>query len=440
MRLCELDRRRVGILGFGREGRSALRAIRWLGLGPNLTVLDERPPAEPPEGAPLEVAPLAELALERFEVLIKAPGISPYRPEVRAAVAAGVRLTSCSALWFAEPRQAPVVAVSGTKGKSTTAALIHFLLRQAGVDAVLAGNVGLPLLDLLERPPCEAYVVELSSYQTHDFDGRPEVAVLTNLFPEHLDWHRDLETYYRDKLRLFAHQPRALVNGSDPESVNRTAALPRRTLFNHPGGWRVGQRAIHTADGERLPLSGWRLPGAHNRANLAAALAAVEALGAPVDPGIGQLAAFEPLPHRLEVVGEAGGIVVVDDSISTTPRATLAALRAFPQRPCVVIVGGFDRGLSWDEFAEYLIERPLPLVVATGANRSRIAAAMAAACPQQALIQAETLAEAVPPALAATPPGGVLLLSPGAPSFGEFENFEQRGRRFRELALGSLKE
>lgn len=438
MRLSELDGRRVGILGFGREGRSALRAIRTRAPAADLTVLDERAPLERPAGVSLQVGRLAELDLGRYEFLIKAPGISPYRPEIRAAVAAGVELTSCSALWFAESRAAPVIAVSGTKGKSTTAALIDFLLRAAGVEAALAGNIGVPLLDLLQGPAAEAYVVELSSYQTQDFNGRPDVAVLTALFPEHLDWHGDLETYYRDKLRLFAREPPvALVNGGDPESLRRTERLRSRALFNHPEGWQVGQRSIRAAGRERAPLPRWRLPGAHNRANLAAALAAVDALGVAVEPGIERLQDFEPLPHRIQIIGRRLGVTLVDDSISTSPRASMAALDSFAGRSTVIIVGGFDRGVSWAGFAEYVGAHPVELVVATGAGAARIAAALKAACPLQALIEAPAFADAVTEGLAATPTGGVLLLSPGAPSFGEFANFEARGRRFRELVLGN---
>ncbi len=373
--------------------------------------------------------------LDQFDVLIKSPGISPYRTGLQRARSAGVLLTSGSQLWFAQPRNARVIAVTGSKGKSTTASLIHFLLRAADQNTVLAGNIGVPLLQLLDplgEP--DFFVVELSSYQTYDFDGRPDVAVLTNLFPEHLDWHGDVARYYADKLKLFAKQPAvALINGADQTSFGLTTNLSR-TLFNDLAGWHLSADELMRGDELIVPLPAWRLPGQHNLSNLVCALAAVDAAGIDVKPGLARLGEFEGLPHRLQLLGRVDGIDVVDDSIATAPNAVVAALQAFPGRATTVIVGGQDRGVDWQLFADHLKRNPAHLIIARGENGPAIAALIRQQLPDQAVCELAGMHDAVRIGLEMTPPEGVLLLSPGAPSYGEYQDFQDRGKAFASAA------
>ncbi len=437
MRLEALANKRVGILGYGREGVAALALLRHRFPQQSFVVFNETAVDVAATSASVEfrIGDFDGVELSDFDILIKSPGISPYRTAVETARNAGVKITSGSAFWFAEPRDVPVIAVTGSKGKSTTSSLIRFFLDAAGHTAVLAGNIGVPLLELFDplgQP--DFYVVELSSYQTADFDGRPDVAVLTNLFPEHLDWHGQVERYYADKLKLFAHQPPVcLVNAADQTSLSHTRQLQPR-LYNAVDGWHISAGHICCGDRTIAETPNWSLVGSHNISNLVCALAAVDALGVDVRPGIERLAEFRGLPHRLEVLGKVESITVVDDSISTAPEATVAAIRTFAERPMTVIVGGHDRGLAWQGFVDTLKDVSVGLVIARGQNGPSIAALLREQLPEQAVCELATMTEAVKIGLAMTEPGGVLLLSPGAPSYGEYVNFEARGDAFAAAA------
>lgn len=452
MRLAEFAGRRVALWGFGREGRSTYRALRRVLPGLPLTVLDDA--HLPPEASDVRIVSgrdavatvlsdtvLSDTVLGDFDVIVKSPGISLYRPEVLEAKRRGVHVTSATRIWFAEHPDARVVCVTGTKGKSTTASLVAHLLRAAGVVAELRGNVGRPLLDPPDVEP-KVWVIEISSYQAADLVADPSVAVLLNLFPEHLDWHGDVETYYRDKLRLFAHQRRgvAVVNRADPVSLGFSETFQRPVYFNDPRGFHVAGGAVRDGEREVLPVARIALPGAHNHGNVCAALAAVRCLLPEIDPAslVPAVESFRSLPHRLMPLGERDGVLYVDDSISTTPQSTMAALATFADRPVTVLVGGYERHLDYDELARELVTRPVHAVVTLPPSGARIAGAvrreLGASAGPPALIEAADLEEAVAAARRVTPAGGVVLLSPAAPSYGAFRNFEERGEAFAREA------
>lgn len=447
MRFADLEGRRVAVWGVGREGRAAL------------TALAERLPSQPvalfchPREA-VEVAAIAgqcdsalprqlttateppdAAALSAFDVVIKSPGISAYQPELLAARDNGVRFTSGTALWFGENPDASVIGVTGSKGKSSTSALIAHLARSLGVRTALAGNIGLPLLGLSGQR-ADLWVVELSSFQTGE-SGDLDVGVVTSLFPDHLDWHGSVERYYTDKLRIAEHARTLLVNGSQPELVQRTDGHSQRELFGVHGGWHVrearGQPTICRGDDAIIEASILALPGEHNLLNACAALAALERVGLDAVAAATSLDSFQPLPHRLQVLGERDGLTWVDDSIATTPNATLAAIDSLPARPLAVIVGGHDRGVDWDGFASAVAGREKLHFLVQGGNGARIAAALAAAGVVN-VTRCSNLEQAVARARAELPRGASVALSPGAPSFDQFGNYRERGRRFAELA------
>jgi UDP-N-acetylmuramoylalanine--D-glutamate ligase len=440
MRIADLAGRRVAIWGYGREGRAVLAALRRRLPDLKPTLLCSAAEAETAQalyGDSVEcitAEPYAGL-LWTFDVVVKSPGISAYAPALVDAVAAGVAVTSGTSLWFAEYPDARVVAVTGTKGKSTTSALVAHLLRALGERVALAGNIGLPLLELLDTDALvDRWVVELSSFQTREA-GPVDVGVINNVYEEHLDWHGTRERYAADKLAL-AGCARALVaNGVQSEIVARTASHPARRLFGTPDGWHVAQGHVCWREERLLPLAALPLPGEHNALNLCAALTALDAAGADARAALAHVGSFRPLPHRLQRLGQAGGIDWINDSISTTPQATIEALRSLPGRAVSVLVGGYDRGLDWHEFARHVRAHPPHAVIALGANGARIAALLGEedGAPFR-LERAASLGDAVAAARAATPPGGVVLLSPGAPSFDQFRDYADRGRAFAQLA------
>jgi len=436
MRFSDLRGRRVAVWGFGREGHAVIKALRSQLPTQALTLFCRAAEADAARAfdPALEVVagePDAAM-LARFEVVVKSPGISAYKPALLAAQAQGTQFTSGTALWFGENAQARVIAVTGTKGKSTTSALIAHLARSAGVRTALAGNIGLPLLELLGQR-ADLWVIELSSFQTGEA-GPLELGVVTSLYEEHLDWHGSRERYVADKLKLADVSRTLLVNGLQPGLLERTQDHPQRLLFGTPEGWHVRDGFIRRGVQVVFPIGQLAAPGLHNALNACAALAALEAVGMDALAAAPALAMFRPLPHRLQPLGERDGWHWVNDSISTTPLATLAALESLHGRTVTVLVGGHDRGLDWTPFVEAMRAAPAHAIVCMGANGARIADALrvaGVACPLRLV---DNLAAAIAAAKARTPAAGVILLSPGAPSFDQFKDYAERGRRFAELA------
>ena len=433
MRIAELAGRRVAVWGHGREGRAAIAVLRHdLPELPLTLFCRQDEAADLGGGIELRTTPPDADALGAFDVVIKSPGISAYRAELTEARSRGTRFTSGTALWFGENPNARVVAVTGTKGKSTTSALIAHLARALGVRTALAGNIGLPLLELSGRN-ADLWVIELSSFQTGE--AAPlELSVVTSLYEEHLDWHGSAERYVSDKLKLADVSRTLLVNAAQPTLLERTAAHPQRVLFGNTQGWHVADGHIRRGNEDVVALAALPIPGVHNALNACAALAALEQLGFDACAAAPALSRFTPLPHRQQRLGVRDGVTWVDDSISTTPEATLAALDSLGAGPVTVIVGGHDRGLDWSHFATEMHAHAPHAVVAQGANGPRIAAALRTAgiaCP---LHECAGVDEAVALARALTPVGGTVLLSPGAPSFDQFKDYAARGRRFADLA------
>ncbi len=422
---------RVALWGYGREGRATRRFLddRLPGLVP--TLVTDAPVAETGLPALAGGAGREAIATGAFDVVIKSPGISLYRSEVEAARRAGTILTSSTNLWFEASRSRFVLAVTGTKGKSTTASLIAHLWRGAVPAVALAGNVGVPLISL---PPDGApLVLELSSYQIADLVHAPSLMLLTNLFPEHLDWHRTHEAYYRDKLRLVDLASKAVLNAGDPRTMERLAARPDVCWYGTPEGWHATLEGA--CRGERLvvPTTSFPLRGAHNLANLAAACAALEAGGVDVLSLADRASTFAGLRHRLELLGEREGRLWVNDSISTTPESAAAAVRAFADRPLTLLLGGQERGQDAAPLVAALAGLNVR-ILAMPDNGMRMAQALRAAHPHLPIETFPDLEAAIARARDRTPQGGVVMLSPAAPSYGHFRDFEERGDAFRALA------
>ena len=448
MRIEQLNGQRVAIWGCGREGQAALRALPSRLPSLPLTVLGSAAEREVwmathATDAQFDLAPVTLERLRGFDVVIKSPGISPYRSPIPEALAAGVQFISGSQLWFAEHAAANTICITGTKGKSTTAALIAHLLRAQGVRTALAGNIGLPLLELLDpASPPDWWVIELSSFQTRDAEAHPRIAVITNLIEEHLDWHGSVARYHADKLALLADVPQgiAVLNADDP-ALRAWADRPPLTecgkWFNDRRGWHCADGAICFGDRAVMAIAELPLPGWHNASNVCAALTAVAAAGFDALAVVRHLSSFRALPHRLQALGARADIDYVDDSIATTPQAAIAALDHYAERQVVMLIGGQDRGLDWQPFADRLAARPPRAVVCTGATRQRVSALLQQTLRAPTLsgvFAVESFEAAFLLAQSQTPTGGVLLLSPGAPSFGQFRDYVERGRRFAELA------
>jgi UDP-N-acetylmuramoylalanine--D-glutamate ligase len=444
-KICWSDLRgaRVGVWGLGIEGTASVARLLMMGVEPVL--VDDRPPGHDVEGLPVFATTDSGLAvLEHCDVVVKAPGISRYRPDVTALEARGIPVAGGLGLWLAEADAERVVCITGTKGKSTTTAIAGHLLGRLGYACLTGGNIGRPPWDpALDGTAYDYWIIETSSYQATDLASSPPVVAVTSLHPDHLDWHGGVDAYYRDKLSVTS-QPGAdltIANGDSDLLRERAAMLGPRV------------RWISAADD---PDADWMAPlgllGAHNRRNALIARACLDALAVPQaadDAALRAAAAgFEHLSHRLQPVGTIDGVTFVDDSLSTNVLPTLAAMDAFPGRRVALIAGGHDRGIDYAPLAAGLAPRTAPTLVLTLPDSgARIAAAFTETPGQPAETNtAPPASSARPAALEVRPcadldaavragfawarPDGIVLLSPAAPSFGAFRDYRDRGEAF----------
>ncbi|WP_417310044.1 UDP-N-acetylmuramoyl-L-alanine--D-glutamate ligase [Devosia sp.] len=425
----------VLLYGAGREARSTRAFIKARAPDLKVFVTVDSGSAAIEDTETIAPADLPQaIAEKRFATIVKSPGVSRYRPIFAMAREAGIAVTSNLNLWgetFREGRK--VIAITGTKGKSTTATLIHLMLTESGLDSGLAGNVGLAPLEIADQH--QIVVFELSSYQTADMAFTPDIAAVTNLTPEHTDWHRTVERYYADKLNLIdrdAAFPVALGHGALEHPLVIAAVRDRNRLIE-PLAPFIRDR-LTTAVGRS------KLKGAHNLDNaLLAAQMALKA-GADIEGIVRGIAAFAPLPHRLEehVIGDT---VFVNDSISTTPEATKAALSAYRGSRIALIAGGHERQQNYEELATLLAPSGVATLVCLPVTGDRLATLTYAAAPDIEVLEAGTLEDALKALASRRDRYDTVILSPGAPSYGQlesvgvvFNNFEERGKAFVRLA------
>jgi UDP-N-acetylmuramoylalanine--D-glutamate ligase len=438
----------IAILGIGREGQVAWRYLRERYPGKQLTLIAEEP-ADPEfteqltDNDSLVIRPLSEAGLGSFDVLVRSPGISLYRKSIQQAIENNTKIVTPSSLWFADHPNEKTICVTGTKGKSTTSALLAHMLQACGYRVRLAGNIGLPLLACEDRA-VDWWVVELSSYQLADLQAAPDISVILNLSTEHLDWHGSVERYRQDKLRLvcLAADKPVVANAGDP--VLKAALGGRKNIvwFNSGSGIQASGSGLRDGGNELPALIPEGLPGLHNLSNLAAALTALRLTGADLQSAMKSLPAFPGLAHRLQTLGKQGDLQFVNDSISSTPFATVAALAAFSGREVTLIVGGLDRGLDWTPYMSSVRELLPCAVIGIPDNGPRIVRQMKDLdlVPREGLHETANLPDAVELAKRLTPRGGIVLLSPGAPSFPQFRDYRDRGKKFAQLCGFSLAE
>lgn len=429
--LCD---RKVGLWGVGIEGKAALHRLQRLGVVPVL--VDDQQQAQTMEG--LDVLGLGTgglQALSSCDVVIASPGISRHRPEVRRLEERGVAVVGALGLWLEEAPGNRVVCVTGTKGKSTTVAILGSLLDGLGKRCFVGGNFGEPPFDPAAPTDVDYWVIEVSSFQAVSLTCAPPVVAVTSLYPDHLDWHGDVKTYYRDKLSL-CRRPGAeltIANGDDP------VLIQYRNLLGPQIQW------VHGGESPPAWVESLGLRGRHNHVNALIAEACLSALGVQADGAMLLDAAqgFRPLQSRLHPVGKIGEVEFVDDSLSTNVLPTVAALTALQPGRIALLVGGKDRGIDYTPLADHLREAVEPVLVLTlPENGERIRQTLAAAGlpPQVEVRSCEGLATAVDEAFRWAYPKGVVLLSPAAASFGGFRDYRDRAQKFLEAArsLGAI--
>ncbi len=429
------------VFGMGVSGEAVARHLR--DRGARVIAADDRPSPKAAEraaaaGAPLVAAP-GEAELRRLiaaaDVVVPTPAVPETHRLFALAAELGKPVRSEVELAGRWARR-PIVAITGTNGKTTVTELVAAMLAASGRRSVAAGNIGLPLADGVRRD-VDVIVAEVSSFQLHSTDSfHPGVAVWLNFAPDHLDWHADLESYARAKARVWAHQEGsdvAVVNADDPVVTRWAAGAPARVVTF---GVAAADADYHVADGElrgpdgfALPLSAMHRTLPHDVANALAASAAARAAGATGDGVATALAdRRDDGAHRVALVGEHAGVRWYDDSKATNPHATAAALRGFDS--VVLIAGGRNKGLDLAALAPDAAGR-VRAVVGVGEAGPEVAEALRSVSYVHIT---NTMQEAVAAAAELAQPGDAVLLSPACASFDQYRNYAERGDDFARLA------
>lgn len=453
--MVTLDEEKIVILGLARQGKALARF--FAAQGAEVTISDRRSAEE----LEADMAVLAGLPvryelgghplslLDGCDLLCISGGVPADLPFVEEARRRDIPVSN-DAQEFLRRSPAIVVGITGSAGKTTTTSLVGEMVRAAGFRTWVGGNIGNPLIDDLDvMRPEDRVVMELSSFQLELMDVSPQIAGVLNITPNHLDRHRTMDAYIEAKANIVTHQDAgdvAVLGYDDPNAralADRTPAQVRYFSGSVPvaeGAFLRDEVLVLRRDGverEICQRDDVQLRGFHNLLNVLAAIILADAVQVPEEAMQQTIVEFTGVEHRLEVVGRYRGVVWVNDSIATAPERVLAALNAFDE-PLVLLAGGRDKDLPWEEFAQRVVERVRVLIL-FGEARGLIAGEVQRARRQaagdkvlEATIHVETLKEAVAEAARRSRPGDVVLLSPGGTSFDAFKDFAARGEHFRQ--------
>ena len=445
----ELKNKRVLVVGLARTGVAT--ALFCATRGARVTATESRTQAQIGEavaklraaGVTLELGGHQDRTLTEQDLIVPSPGVPADFSQLALARKAGVKIWSEIELAY-RFLQGSLVGITGSNGKTTTTALIEHILRGAGLPTFLAGNIGTPLISLVEQTKKNTVtVVELSSFQLELIDTfRPNVGLFLNLTPDHLDRHHTLKAYGDAKARIFENQTAddaAILNADDAPSAAYAPSKPQVYWFSRKqrvaqGAYLRGEEVVLRIDGEdhtvlrrgEIPLA-----GAHNLENVLAATIATKLAGAAVPAIAAGVRSFAGVEHRLEFVAEINGVRYYNDSKATNVDATLKALDAFPGQ-ILVILGGKDKDSDYTVLQQPLREKVI-LAFLIGAAAEKIEKQITGSV---AIERAGTIQRAVETAAHTAHPGDIVLLAPACASFDQFESYEQRGRIFKELVRG----
>jgi len=434
------------VVGLARTG--VVTSLFSAGYGAIVTATDEKPEPELAEvaaklraaGVKLELAAPSQAAFLEQDLIVLSPGVPAKLPLLELTRSRGIPVWSEIELAWRFLR-GKLIGITGSNGKTTTTSLVAHILKTAGIHTLVGGNIGVPLLALVESSTDSTITVaEISSFQLETItEFRPEIGVLLNLTPDHLDRHVSFDEYARAKMRLFENQldrDAAVLNADDPEVTRRMPTGPHIFWFSRQKRvasgtflrdgqifFRIEGSEIFLARRDEIPLR-----GEHNVENVLAACAAAYLAGAEPAAIASGVKTFRGVEHRLEFVAEIGGVAFYNDSKATNVDASLKAIEAFPG-PLIVILGGKDKGAPYIPLREPLQQRAR-LAILIGEAAEEIASELSGAVP---LEHAGTLDRAVQIAADSARAGDTVLLAPACSSFDQFENYEHRGRAFKEL-------
>lgn len=412
-----LKDKKILILGFGREGKSSFDYIRKHLPEKEITVADGKEQTIPDKFTKGIFGEDYLSHLGDFDVVLKSPGI-PFRD---VDIPENVLIT-CQLDLFLKYAPCKKLGVTGSKGKTTTSTLAYKMLVESGADAVLMGNMGLPVLDYIEEIEGKIAVIEMSSHQLEFTRTSPDVAIITNIYEEHLEHYKGgMKGYVGAKLNIVKHQ-----NENDTFVYNGTQGLSEYIDLNS-----IKSKKIAVNEDDEIPFKAENphLIGIHNKHDILLAFNGAKELGATVEGAERAITDFEGIEHRMECVGTYKGITFYNDCIATIPHAVMCACDALGAK--TLIFGGMDRGIDYTDFARDLEDSGLSVLIGTKTTGHKIIDMMQANGTAKVLLKAENIEDAVIKAYENTEKGGICILSPAAPSYNEYKNFEEKGRFYK---------
>lgn len=421
---------KVAILGYGVEGKSAYRY--WSKLGAEVTICDSNADLELPEGVGAKLGVDYRDDLDEYDLLVRSPGV---RPDL---IKSNVTVTSVTCEFMAKC-PAPIIGVTGTKGKGTTSTLIAKMLQTVGKTVWLGGNIGTPALDFLDSVNPDDYVVlELSSFQLMDVTQSPQIGVCLMIASDHMDYHVSAEEYIEAKGNIFRYQASrdiAVFNGIDAVSCRLAGLSPgKRIGYGTPKAGYVENGKIMYQKQFILDVSQVGLIGKHNLENVCAAVSAVYELLQDPKAIARAIREFKGLEHRLEEVRVWNEVRFINDSFAANPVAAMAALAAF-EGPKVVVLGGFERGIDQTELIQAVTKSNVRQAILIGQTAEKLAKLMDEEGFGNYQIGPSDMGQIVQLAVDQAKSGDIVLLSPGSPSFDMFKNFADRGEQFKAAVM-----
>lgn len=438
----------VAIVGFGLEGKDACNYLQ--AKGSKISVYDVKEKSEldlsdvNTKGVNFFCGTKYNLKkLVNYDYVFRSPGVYRYLPELVACDNKGIEVTSSIKL-FLDLCPAKTIGVTGTKGKGTTSTLIYEILKSSGLKVYLTGNIGKPCLELLDKVrPSDWVVLELSSFQLIDCDRSPNVAVVLNITVDHLDWHKDRREYINAKKNIIVHQKSgdiSVINSDYPE-VKRFAKLGSGKKYFFSKSQKVNGAYVKNGtifSGENIigGVKELKLRGKHNWENITAAVCASRIAKATIFAIKNTVFSFKGLEHRLELVRNYKGIGFYNDSFSTNPQTTIAAVHSFDE-PVTLILGGFDKNLDYSQMAREIKKANCAACVLIGDIAEKIKKCLIQAGFKGKILETKysSMSVIVKESYAATKPGGVVVLSPASSSFDMFKNYKERGWQFKKAVL-----
>ncbi|MFH1840787.1 MAG: UDP-N-acetylmuramoyl-L-alanine--D-glutamate ligase [Candidatus Shapirobacteria bacterium] len=430
--------KKVAVLGLGLEGRDVVDCL--LPQRAEISVYDLDPKIKKVAGVKFFLGEkYLDKGLTGYDYVFRSPAFKPSLPEIRAAEEAGVVVTSATKLFF-ETCPGKIIGVTGTKGKGTTATLIYEILKAAGKQVYLAGNVGLPVLSLLPKLDLTSWVVlELSSFQLMDMEKSPAVAVVLFITSEHLDYHTSTEEYVQAKAHLVRYQginDWAVLNLDNAASASFACLTPAKKVFfsrrRLTNGAYVGEGDFFYQQESLGKTGDLLLRGQHNWENVAAAITTAKIAGVSTQTIKDVVFSFKGLEHRLELAAEKEGVSFYNDSFSTTPETTIAAVRSFKEA-VILIAGGSDKGSDYGELGKEIAQSSVRALILVGLMAEKIQkAVLEAGFRGKILFRPLSLRQAVAWAKKEAREHEVVLLSPACASFDQFKNYKDRGEQFKK--------